>query len=150
MPNKQYPIHQSSLKVKANYIAVLAYVIPLFYITVGSFVSIPSILGFIFTFSPFIIYFLERQSEFVRFHAVQSVLLNIALPLLFELGVLLISALGLHHIQIIGIILSFIYLALVLGIITRSVYSAIKAYFFYITTVPLSSKAAYYLAKDSK
>lgn len=149
MPNKQYPIHDSSFKLKANYIAMIAYLIPLAYLLLSSIINIPSIIGYIMVFSPFIIYFFERKSEFVRFHAVTSIILNVILPIIFELLVIIITLLGLHHIQMIGIVLSFIYLLLVLGIVALSIYNLIKANFFYITGVPIISKMAYYFAKES-
>lgn len=149
MSNKQYPIHDSSFKLKANYIAMIAYLIPLAYLLLSSIINIPSIVGYIMVFSPFIIYFFERKSEFVRFHAVTSIILNVILPIIFELLVIIITLLGLHHIQMVGIVLSFIYLLLVLGIVTLSIYNLIKANFFYITGVPIISKMAYYFAKES-
>ncbi len=149
MSNKQYPIHDSSFKLKANYIAMIAYLIPLAYLLLSSIINIPSIIGYIMVFSPFIIYFFERKSEFVRFHAVTSIILNVILPIIFELLVIIITLLGLHHIQMIGIVLSFIYLLLVLGIVALSIYNLIKANFFYITGVPIISKMAYYFAKES-
>lgn len=150
MPKKQYPKHESSFKISPNYVAMLTYFIPLIYIILASFIAIPGIVGYILIFSPFIFYFIERKSEFVRFHAVQSILLNVALPLIFELLVMIAALLGLHHVQLVGIAFSFIYLALVLGIVALSVYGLIKAYFYYTTSIPLFSKLAYYLAKDSK
>ena len=129
MSNKQYPIHDSSFKIKANYIAMIAYLIPLAYLLLSSIITIPSIIGYIMVFSPFIIYFFERKSEFVRFHAVTSIILNVILPIIFELLVIIITLLGLHHIQMI--------------------YNLIKANFFYITGVPIISKMAYYFAKES-
>lgn len=149
MSNKQYPIHDSSFKIKANYIAMIAYLIPLAYLLLSSIITIPSIISYIMVFSPFIIYFFERKSEFVRFHAVTSIILNVILPIIFELLVIIITLLGLHHIQMIGIVLSFIYLLLVLGIVALSIYNLIKANFFYITGVPIISKMAYYFAKES-
>lgn len=149
MSNKQYPIHDSSFKLKANYIAMIAYLIPLAYLLLSSIINIPSIVGYIMVFSPFIIYFFERKSEFVRFHAVTSIILNVILPIIFELLVIIITLLGLHHVQMIGIVLSFIYLLLVLGIVALSIYNLIKANFFYITGVPIISKMAYYFAKES-
>lgn len=149
MSNKQYPIHDSSFKIKANYIAMIAYLIPLAYLLLSSIITIPSIIGYIMVFSPFIIYFFERKSEFVRFHAVTSIILNVILPIIFELLVIIITLLGLHHIQMLGIVLSFIYLLLVLGIVALSIYNLIKANFFYITGVPIISKMAYYFAKES-
>ena len=149
MSNKQYPIHDSSFKLKANYIAMIAYLIPLAYLLLSSIINIPSIIGYIMVFSPFIIYFFERKSEFVRFHAVTSIILNVILPIIFELLVIIITLLGLHHNQMIGIVLSFIYLLLVLGIVALSIYNLIKANFFYITGVPIISKMAYYFAKES-
>ena len=145
---KQYPPHKSLFKLPAVYIAIFAYLFPLAYILVSAFFYLPPLIGYLMIFIPFIIYFLAKDSEFVRFHAAQSVILNVILPILFELMILLVTISGLGDNQIIGTICSIIYLAVILAIILLSVYAIFKASHYYTTNYPILSKIAMYFAED--
>lgn len=72
MKNQIYENHKSSLgNVSGNVVSMLAYLAPI----IISF--IPRIGIYIAWIIPIIIYLLEKDSRFVKFHALQSFLLNI-------------------------------------------------------------------------
>ena len=149
MPQKSYKNHDSSFKIPANIIAMICYIIPLIYIVISSFIPLPAIVGYLFIFSPFIFYFFERKSEFVRFHAVSSIVLNVALPLIFEFLIVLVSILGLSQSEIIASLISLIYLGIVMIIVAISVYSLIKAYKYQVCNLPIISKFAKFIATEN-
>lgn len=80
MKNEIYGPHKASfLGADANLIALLTY----FSSAIMNFIPILSYVSF---FAPLIIYFIEKDSVFVKFHAMQSFLLNVvssALSFLF-------------------------------------------------------------------
>jgi len=70
MQNKVYPPHKSSLgDVDANYIAVACY-------AASVVLSMIPVLKYIAWLAPLVIYFLEKKSLLVKFHAVQALILN--------------------------------------------------------------------------
>ncbi len=72
MKNQVFPKHQSSLvDIDANVLALLLYLIP----AILNFVPNVGLLAS--WFLPLLVYLLEKQSRFVKFHAVQSFLLNL-------------------------------------------------------------------------
>lgn len=71
MKNETYGPHQCSIvETDANIIALLAY----FSSIIASLIPIISLLAF---FAPLLIYCFEKNSTFVKFHAMQAFLLNI-------------------------------------------------------------------------
>ena len=60
--------HKSSLGMDANLLAMLAYLVT------GVLAWIPGVIYFIWL-APLIVFFFEKNSQFVRFHCMQSVLL---------------------------------------------------------------------------
>jgi uncharacterized membrane protein len=69
MTVKAYEPHKSSLGMDANIAVLIAYLAG---VVIG---WIPTI-GYVAWLAPLVVYLLEKESNFVRFHAMQSLLLN--------------------------------------------------------------------------
>lgn len=91
MQNKVYSPHKSSLgDVDANYIAVACY-------GASVVLSMIPVLKYIAWLAPLVIYFLEKKSLLVKFHAIQALILNAIGAVLsliaFIIGKIIVSAL---------------------------------------------------------
>lgn len=146
MTSKKTDNQKSTFGLNANVVSMITYLIPLAYLVIASFITMPSIIGYILVFSPFIFYFFEKKSDLVRFHATQSIVLNVALPILFEIIVLLSNSLGLLSNQTVNFVISLLYLLVILSIVILSTYSCIKARSFQTTNIFIISKIAKFFA----
>lgn len=141
MKNERYAPHASSLwNVDANVMALLSY------LSVIIFGWIP-ILRMVPWVAPLIIWKMEKNSRFVQFHALQSMILNIVSSIIaFIFGVIpamvfaSLFVVGFGRGLLIGTMFSILYLVFSLGIVTLAVISMIKAYRYEEFHIPVIGK----------
>ena len=142
MKDEVFQAHKSSLgDVDANVMAMVAYLIGIITIIIPG-------LGMLAWVAPLLIFLLEKNSSFVRFHAMQSLVLNIASAVIAALGLFLVAGISigmsinpfafLGGMGMLGLILGLVNLA----IIIFSVIAAVKAYGYIEYHVPLVADIA--------
>lgn len=134
MSNQTVDAHQSSLgNIDANILALLCYI-------VSAVLGFVPIVKYVAWLAPLVVFFIEKQSSFVKFHAMQAFLLNLAglvisliLSLIFA-ATLLVSASGavatVGLTGIIGLIVSIV-------ILVFSILAMIGAYKYQEYEIPL-------------
>lgn len=97
--------------------------------------NITAAIGYPIGIIALILIFIEKDNKFVRFHAIQSILWGLAMTVVvFVIGILgTIIALGAAAASstlgwIIGVIVTLLYLAWLLGALGGMIYAAVKAY----------------------
>ena len=142
---KEYLPHKSLFDLDARYIAAACYILPL----LEMLLDFPNLLGTLLMILPFFIFFGEKHSEFVRFHALQSFLINFCFLTIVSAIVMGFAIIGLLQFSIIGILALIFDLIVSIGVICLSIYSTIKAFNYWTTDIPLFSKIAHKYAKSS-
>lgn len=130
MKNEKYAPHPSSIGgVNANVIAFLAYLS----VVVFGFIPVLKLVPWV---APLILYMMEKESRFVKFHAMQSLILNIissALALFFiiiriiMLGGMVMGG-GFFTGLFFGGLLSLIYFAVAMAIFVLAIIVMVKSY----------------------
>lgn len=137
MNYKQYPKHPSSLGIPANILAMLVYVIP--YAVAFIF---PAASPFMFIL-PIVLFFIERASNLVRFHALQyifiSLLATLSANVLFFASLLIPQAV---------IVFYYINIALFYALFASLIYSAFRAFKWQTWPFPLLGKFIIKLIKE--
>src|SRR3954468_12833363 len=94
--------------------------------------NLAALLGYIIWVVALISVIMEKENRFVKFHAIQSLLLHAAAAIVFVCLVIILMilsvALAMAGMGALGGILWLLYMVVVLGYIGALVYSAIKAY----------------------
>ena len=94
--------------------------------------NLAALLGYIIWVVALISVIMEKENRFVKFHAIQSLLLHAAAAIVFVALVIILIILGvilaLAGLGALGGILWLLYLVVVVGYIAALVYSAVKAY----------------------
>ena len=94
--------------------------------------NLAALLGYIIWIVALISVIMEKENRFVKFHAIQSLLLHAAALIVFIALVILLMILGivlaLAGLGALGAVLWLLYMVAVVGYIVALVYSAVKAY----------------------
>ncbi len=128
--NNSIQPHKSSIgDQQANIMALLSYL-------VGSIlVFIPGIM-YIAWLAPLIIFFLEKESRFVKFHAMQAFVLEVTGILLSLLVSLLFGGISYDSFAFVGTLATLISIT----ILVLAIYAMIKAYQYVEYSIPLIGK----------
>lgn len=123
MKNEKYEAHKSSLGMDANILALLSYIAAIIF----GFIPVLRLVPFV---APLIIFMMEKSSKFVKFHAMQAMILDIiaaVLALIFA-GIptlmLMSGSLG----GFLSVIMSGLYVIVSLAIMVVSIIAMVKAY----------------------
>lgn len=151
MKNEKYAPHSSSLgNTDANIVALLSY---LSVIVLG---WIP-VLRLVPWVAPLVIWLLEKNSRFVRFHAMQAIILNAAafvlnlfLGILPALAIGSLFAGGFRTSLVLGGMFSLLYILLGLLIIVFAVFCMVKAYRYEEFHIPLVGRLAEKLMNSTR
>lgn len=135
---KEYLPHKSLFELDARYIAAACYILPLLEILV----DFPGILGVLLLVLPLFIFY-GVKSEFVRFHALQSFILNFVFLSIVSTILVVLTIVGLLQLKLFGIIALVLDLIVSIGVICLSIYGTIKALNYWTTDIPLLSKIVY-------
>jgi len=94
--------------------------------------NIAALLGYIIWIVALILLIIEKENRFVKFHAIQSLLLHAAAIVVFIAMVILLTILGvvlaMAHLGALVGLLWLLYMVVVLGYIGALIFSAVKAY----------------------
>ena len=94
--------------------------------------NLAALLGYIIWIVALISLLMEKENRFVKFHAIQSLLLHAAAVIVFIALVILLTILGIMlafaGLGALGAILWLLYMAVVVAYIAALIYSAVKAY----------------------
>jgi uncharacterized membrane protein len=94
--------------------------------------NIAALLGYIIWIVALILLIIEKENRFVKFHAIQSLLLHAAAIVVFIALVIVMTILGIvlamAHLGALAGLLWLLYMVVVLGYIGALIFSAVKAY----------------------
>ncbi|HSQ23512.1 MAG TPA: DUF4870 domain-containing protein [Pyrinomonadaceae bacterium] len=94
--------------------------------------NLAALLGYIIWIVALISVIMEKENRFVKFHAIQSLLLNAAAVIVFIALMILLTILGIMlafaGLGALGAILWLLYMVVVVGYIAALIYAAVKAY----------------------
>ncbi|MGL5540715.1 MAG: hypothetical protein ACRDBX_03665 [Erysipelotrichaceae bacterium] len=150
MSNEQFEYHTSSIQNwPANFVAMSAYLAPV----ILGYVPLVRYVAWAY---PLVLYFIEKDSKMVKFHAMQSLLLNgiaslINFIVLNFLGGLVISLFSLLHIELFiwstAVILTILGMVIALFFLVIDIIAFVGALQFRATKIPLVGQLADYLIK---
>lgn len=144
--------HRSSLGMDANILAMLAYLVT------GALAWIPGVVYFIWI-APLVFFFIEKNSEFVRFHAMQATVLFFIRAILALIMNIIISAVTVavyssfyYGYGSYGAALIFVFLGAAIGITITvfAIIALIKAYGYTEYKIPLIGNLAEKFGKIAK
>lgn len=140
MKNELFDPHKSSISdLNANLVAVGAYLVA----TIASWLPV---IRYVAWLAPLILFYMEKQSRLVKFHAMQAFVLNvISAVLAFVVNVLVAGILGVGSITVItsiaaaGIagIIGLVSLVIALAMLVLTIIAIIGAYGYKDTHIPL-------------
>ncbi len=135
MKNEVYDHHKSSIAdFDANIVALLAYLIP----TVLAFAMYVRFAAWLV---PIVVFFLEKESKFVKFHAMQSFLINVigaVIGIITKLIAALVIAMGSSSIAMFfGIAFSLIATLILIGLFVLDILAMIGAYNYKEVHIPI-------------
>jgi uncharacterized membrane protein len=94
--------------------------------------NLAALLGYILWIIALVCLLMDKENRFVKFHAIQSLLLHAAAVVVFIGLMILLTILGLvlamAHLGALAGLLWLLYMVVVLGYIAALIYSAVKAY----------------------
>lgn len=94
--------------------------------------NLAALLGYIIWIVALISLLMEKENRFVKFHAIQSLLLHAAAIVVFIAMVIILTIMGIvlamAGLGALGAILWLLYMVVVAGYIATLIYSAVKAY----------------------
>lgn len=94
--------------------------------------NVAALLGYIIWIVALISVIIEKENRFVKFHAIQSLLLHAGAAIVFVALVIVLTILGIvlamAHLGALAGLLWLLYMVVVLGYIATLIYAAVKAY----------------------